>query len=195
MSVRAYRAEDRDVLYEICLKTGPGGEEAFADRRLLGEIFVGPYVDLEPELAFVVDDAAGVAGYVLGTRDTKAFERRCETDRWPALREAYPSGTFPDGTADARYVRLIHHPHSALEDVVATYPSHLHIDLLPRTQGKGLGRALIERLLEALRAAGSPGVHLGVGAENANAIGFYKHLGFRTLRETPGGRTMGLTLS
>ncbi len=42
----------------------------------------------------------------------------------------------------------------------------------------GLGRALVERQLTALRARGVPGLYLDVGADNTNAIAFYEHLGF-----------------
>lgn len=184
MIVRPYRPDDVDALYDICLRTGAAGEDASAqyqDPRLLGEIYVGPYLRLEPELAFVVDDGRPV-GYVVGTRDTRSFEAACEREWWPALRERYPAGTFPAESADARLIELIHRPIAADHDVVAGYPSHLHIDLLPAAQGRGLGRVLMERLFETLRAAGSPGVHLGVGRSNDRAIGFYQRLGFEIFR-------------
>jgi ribosomal protein S18 acetylase RimI-like enzyme len=191
--IRPYAPGDEDALYDICLRTGDNGGDAtgqFADPRLLGEIFVGPYLRFEPSLAFVADDGEP-AGYVLGARDTTAFERACEREWWPPLRSTYAPDSFPAGTPDARYVALLHEPHAADPAIVAEYPAHLHIDLLPRTQGRGMGRALMERLLAALHEAGAPAVQLGVGAKNARAIAFYEHLGFTTLRESPGGRTMG----
>lgn len=194
MSIRPYRAGDDDALYEICLKTGPGGEDAFTDRRILGEIFVGPYLSFDPGLAFVVEDDMGVCGYVLGARDTREFERRGETEWWPPLRDRYPHDTFAADATEAHFVRLIHDPPNATDDVVSDYPSHLHIDLLPRTQGQGFGRLLMNRLLEELRTVGSPGVHLGVGATNTNAIGFYRHLGFDVLHESSTGLTMGMKI-
>ncbi|NDL58004.1 GNAT family N-acetyltransferase [Phytoactinopolyspora mesophila] len=190
MNVRPYQPGDDDALYEICLKTGPGGEDAFTDRRILGEIYVGPYIEFEADVAFVVEDDDGVAGYVLGAKDTRAFEKVCESRWWPNLRSRYPLGSFSAEATESRFVHLIHHPHTAAADVAAEYPSHLHIDLLPRTQGQGMGRVLMKRLLDALHAAGSPGVHLGVGATNTNAIGFYRHLGFHVLHESPTGLTM-----
>ena len=68
-------------------------------------------------------------------------------------------------------------------EIVATHPAHLHIDLLPRFQGRGLGRRLLDHLFEGLRAAGADAVHLGVSPENTNAIAFYEHLGFEVLVE------------
>ncbi|PSL02417.1 acetyltransferase (GNAT) family protein [Haloactinopolyspora alba] len=194
--VRAYRDGDDDALYDICLRTGDSGGDAsgqFADPRLLGEIYVGPYLRFEPELAFVADDG-DVAGYVLGARDTRQFEATCEQLWWPQLRRRYPEGTYPEGSRDARLLGLVHRPPVADADVVATYPSHLHIDLLPRTQGRGMGRALMERLLEALAATGSPGVHLGVGIGNERAVGFYRRLGFTVERELPSALIMARTV-
>lgn len=140
MTLRGYRPADLDAMYDICLKTGDSGDDAtgiYTDPRLLGEVFVGPYAAFEPDLAFVVEDDEGVGGYVIGARDTRGFEQSCEREWWPALRERYPENAFPADGRDAKIVRLIHHPGAAAEHIVRDYPSHLHIDLLPRTQGRG----------------------------------------------------------
>ena len=66
-------------------------------------------------------------------------------------------------------------------DVLAAYPAHLHIDLLPRAQRQGWGRRLINALCEALAERGVPGVHLQYDAANVNAGAFYQRLGFEEL--------------
>jgi ribosomal protein S18 acetylase RimI-like enzyme len=53
---------------------------------------------------------------------------------------------------------------------------------------------LVERLVGTLRDRGSPGVHLGVAADNPNAIAFYRRLGFLELEREPGSLLMGLRL-
>jgi ribosomal protein S18 acetylase RimI-like enzyme len=55
------------------------------------------------------------------------------------------------------------------------------MDLLPRAQGRGYGRQVLERVLDVLRRRGSPGAHLGVSALNTRAFGFYQHVGFQEL--------------
>lgn len=200
LPIRPVRADDPaevERLYAVCLRTGASGGDAtglHADPRLLGEVYLGAYLALEPELAFVVDDRGVAAGYVLGARDTVAFETESERAWWPALRERYPLGSFPEGSRDEALVRLIHEPPAAEADVVAAYPSHLHVDLLPTAQGGGNGRRLLETLFDALRSAGSPGVHLGVARDNVRAAGFYRHLGFTELDGDDGGVTLGLRL-
>jgi ribosomal protein S18 acetylase RimI-like enzyme len=179
--IRKYQPGEEQELYDICLLTGDSGEDASGlhrDPALLGEVYVGPYLRLAPEHAFVSVDSSGVAGYVLGAPDTVAFEQTCERLWWPVLRERYPLGTFAEDTPDDRIVRLIHNPPTASPDVVERYPAHLHIDLLPRLQGRGVGRQLITTLFDSLAAVGVPGVHLGVSTANPRAIGFYRHMGF-----------------
>ncbi|MEO7753547.1 MAG: GNAT family N-acetyltransferase [Terracoccus sp.] len=195
-AVRDYEPRDRAALYDVCLRTGASGDDAtalYADPLLIGEVWVGPYVDLEPELALVVDAGAGAEGYVVGALDTRAFEARCEREWWPRLREEHPLPA-PSTPADAHLVRLVHAPPRSPDAVVADHPSHLHINLLPRGQGGGRGRLLIEGLLERLAQAGSPGVHLGVGADNVRARGFYEHLGFSAVEVTPATHWLGRRL-
>ena len=54
-------------------------------RELLGLIYAIPYQVLEPELAFVIDGPNGVSGYVLGARDTQAFNARLADNWYPRL--------------------------------------------------------------------------------------------------------------
>lgn len=195
--IRPYRRSDVDRLYEICLRTGAAGEDAtelVEDPRLFGALYAAPYGVLEPEHALVIDDDSGAAiGYALGALDTRAFEARCEAEWWPPLRERHPVGGGGNHL-DQLLITMLHHPHLADDDVVAAYPSHLHIDLLPEAQGAGWGRRLMEHLQEALRADGSSGVHLGVSTRNEGALGFYAHLGYQELSRNAINHTLGLRL-
>ncbi len=174
--IRQPGPDDASGVYEVCFETSD--PEPGANRELVGHIYAGPYVTRHPDLARVVVDDLGVSGYVLGCPDSRAFEAWCEAEWYPALRAQYPVGS--GGPADAEMIALIHTPPTAPEEVIAAYPAHLHIDLLPRTQGHGYGRTLIEWLCGELASRGIPGVHLGVGSDNPNAIAFYEHLGFTT---------------
>jgi ribosomal protein S18 acetylase RimI-like enzyme len=193
--IRPASVQDLPGVYRVCLETGDSGADATALYRnpdLLGHVYVGPYLVGAPDHAFVAADAAGVAGYTFAAADTRAFEAWQEAHWWPPLREQYP---LTDGdSADDEVIRLIHTPETAPDDLVAEYPAHLHIDLLPRLQGRGFGRGLIERLLESLRERGVRAVHLGVAEDNENATRFYHHLGFADLVERPGVRYLGKAL-
>jgi ribosomal protein S18 acetylase RimI-like enzyme len=196
--IRLARPSDLDDLYEIGLRTGAAGKDAtdlMDDPRLLGDLFVAPYAIFEPELAFVLDDGTGRAqGYVVGALDCRAFEARCEQEWWPAVRARHPGPTGGSGLDDI-FIAYLHGNTSADEAAVADHPSELHIDLLPAFQDGGWGRRMMTTLLDALRAAGSPGVHLGVHVANERAVGFYRHLGFRELGTNRITRTFGMPLT
>ena len=187
--------QDLPGAYRVCTLTGDAGADAtgkYRDPDLLGHIYVGPYLAWQQGTQLVVVDDQGVAGYLLSADDTTAYEAWAEAAWWPPLRERYP--LVDDGSPDARLIRMIHQPERAEPRIVRDYPAHLHVDLLARTRGSGLGRVLIERLLGELRERGAAGVHFGVDGRNANAIGFYEHLGFKHLQDQRWGVLMGMRL-
>src|SRR4051794_21769612 len=67
-AIRRYRAEDRSALSEICLRTGDSGADAtrlFSDDELLSDIYLLPYLALEPELVRVLAHGDRPLGYVV----------------------------------------------------------------------------------------------------------------------------------
>ena len=99
-----------------------------------------------------------------------------------------------DAVFDDLLIALMHSPARTRSDLVATYPSHLHIALLPRLQGQGWGRRLIDTLVERLRAAGSHGLHLGVATANTKAQAFYRAVGFTELGDAGATVTFAMPL-
>ena len=199
--IRAATLQDLPGTYRVCLLTGDAGLDAtalFRNPDLLGHAYVGPYLVGQPDLALVVADSEGVAGYCLVASDTRAFEAWAETAWWPALRAQYPlpgdasADAGSDTSADAEIIRLFHTPPRAPDAVVDEYPAHLHIDLLARARGHGHGRTLVERQLASLRRQGVHGVHLDVATENADAIEFYRHLGFVEIGRLESSIVMGM---
>jgi ribosomal protein S18 acetylase RimI-like enzyme len=181
--IRPYRPGDLEDLYRICLLTADSGQDAtrlYSDPQLPGQIFAAPYGVFQPSLAFIAEDEAGAAGYIVGALDSQEFEKTLERHWWPALRERYPDPPGESGqwTREQFLANAIHHPWLISGELAGPYPSHLHINLLPRLQGQGLGRQLIETLAGALRDQGSPGLHLHVAPTNQRAAQFYAHLGF-----------------
>jgi ribosomal protein S18 acetylase RimI-like enzyme len=183
--IRLATPADRPAAYHVCLKTGDHGRDGEAlyrdDPDALGRIYVGPYLTFEPELSFVLEDDAGVSGYVLAALDSHAFYARVEHEWRPRLCARFPEPTGdPSVWTPVEQVHYAyHHPDDFCPEPYDRHPSHLHIDLLERARGRGHGRRLIERVLQALQQRGSPGVHLGMSARNTPAYGFYQRLGFR----------------
>lgn len=195
--VRKFQEEDRSGLYHVCLATGDSGANAldlYNQKEMLGEIYVGPYLTFQPDLSFtLIQD--GVAGYALAALDTSSFENTLRNEWWPLILEKY-NGRSPENfnEREKNLYSYIQNPPLRSKEIVGQYPSHLHIDLLEKAQGRGIGKAMMLVVLETLRAQGSEGVHLGMGAQNARAFIFYTKLGFTLLDKNDNEWTMGLKL-
>ena len=186
-TIREARPEDWRGAYYVCLKTGDHGRDGERfyeeDPDALGRIYVGPYLAFEPDLSLLLEDADGICGYALSAFDSHAFYARYEAEWRPPLGARFPEpqGDPRSWTRVQQAYHAYHHPDYFCPEPYEQYPSHLHIDLLPRAQGRGYGRRMIEALLDRLRRRGSPGAHLGLSPLNARAYAFYSRLGFREL--------------
>ncbi len=182
--IRLYRADDRDALFDICMRTAEAGGDArhlYEDQDLMPNIFAAPYAYLEPGLTFVLDDGTRVVGYILGTSDTPRFVKEFR-ERWlPLIAERHPAPAGEPVTRDEQRAVLLHWPERMIVPEMAAYPAHLHIDLLPDYQGRGYGRLLAYTFFDALAKAGAPRVHLSMLTVNTAARAFYDRIGFREL--------------
>ncbi|MEU0696435.1 GNAT family N-acetyltransferase [Streptomyces niveus] len=184
--IRSYRPGDRDAVYDICVRTADAGGDSrhlYPDGELVPSVFAGPYMELEPDLAFVLDDGDGrPVGYVLGVADTGRFVTAFREKWLPAVGDRYPA---PEGDRERSpsevMAGLLHDPERMVLAELMEYPAHLHIDLLPQWQGRGHGRSLIHTLLDALRAKGVAAVHLSMLTANTGARAFYDRVGFREI--------------
>ncbi len=196
--LRPFRAGDEAALAEICLRTADRGGDAtglFDDDDIWSAVFVLPYLQRHPDLAFVVadDGADRPIGYVVATDDTDAFEDWFAGEWWPRFADRWPrpvaETTRQDGTLVYAYRRR-----SGAEPAARSHPAHLHIDLLPEAQRQGWGRRLIERVLDELRARGVSGLHLVASADNRDALAFYDRLGLHRLPSPAGVQAFGVDL-
>lgn len=183
--IREYRSTDLQKMYEICLRTGDSGKDAsliYKDPMILGHFYAAPYAILQPEITSILAKDEIAVGYIIGTDNSVKFYERAESDWFPPLRKKYKLPDENDTSPDARIIRLIHKGHVPKPELLA-YPAHLHIDILPDGQGKGMGRKLIEVFCNKLKEMKVPALHLEVGKRNLNAIQFYKKVGFHIIKE------------
>lgn len=211
-TIRPFRTEDTPALAEICLITADNGADAtglLPDDALWADIFLLPYLRFAPDLAFVLEVDGEAAGYVIGVTDTTAYETWFRDHWWPGRGwSPAPTGTHErhDGLlglasrigqdqtgGEKTSAEQTDHEPRAVD--LAAFPAHLHIDLHPRAQGKGGGRALIEAFTAALRARSVQGVHLTASADNRGALAFYPRVGFSEIARDVGSVTFGMTLT
>jgi GNAT superfamily N-acetyltransferase len=198
VNVRPLQPCDIDALYAISLATGLAGGDSsslYSDPKLMGHIYSAPYARLQPDLCLVAEDEAGVAGFVVGIADTSAWERRLEQEWWPRLRRQYPApdeARMAEWSHDQRRVFMMHNPKPTPPAVVQYYPSHLHINLLPRLQGRGTGSRMFAAWLSIAATRGIGPMHVGVNRANTRAVTFWHRVGFTELDipEARAGRTI-----
>jgi ribosomal protein S18 acetylase RimI-like enzyme len=198
LAIRTLRSEDLEALYAISLATGHQGGDAahlYKDGKLIGHIYSAPYALLEPQLALVVEDDQGVAGFAVGTPDTEKWQERLEAEWWPKLRRQYadPSAKpLGEWSADERRAYAIHHPQHCPRQVVERYPAHLHLNLSERVHGRGAGTRLFSEWMTLASRQGVGAAHVGVNSANARAIRFWSKRGFerQTLEHDGSERTI-----
>ena len=190
--IRRARLDDQRAFYEICLRTsdnGADGSHLHDDPAALGHLYVGPYLNLEPDFALALEDATGVCGYCFGAPNSAHFYERFQREWLPPIQaKLRPPASDPvRWTLSERLHDQLLHPEAVayFPASFVPWPAHVHIDLLPRAQGRGWGRRMLELQLAALRETDAGGVHLRAATGNARALAFYRKLGFTDLPAGP----------
>ncbi|KQW48096.1 GCN5 family acetyltransferase [Nocardioides sp. Root1257] len=192
MEVRPYDVADRDELVDVVFEAaaeGAPGSEVWGHSASLAEIYLTPYLDLEPASTFVVLADGHPAGYLAGCVDDAAFpseeERTAAAIRKYALwRQAGPRRFFLRAKYDGVVCRARRIPVAGGFDD-PRWPSHLHLDLMPVARGTGAAARLMELWFERLEEVGSPGCYLQTAYENTRAIAFFERAGFRRYGDHP----------
>jgi GNAT superfamily N-acetyltransferase len=184
VGVRSFEPADRAAVRDISYRTGFMGESAesfWRHKESWADLWTSYYTDQEPESLQVATMDDAVVGYLAGCRNTAAMRPNTEELTKTVIRRHWL--LFRPGTAGFLYRGLLdslRDRERATSDFIdPRWPAPLHIDLLPAARGTGLGAALIERWLQQLREAASPGCHLLTLVENTRALKFFEKSGFR----------------
>jgi GNAT superfamily N-acetyltransferase len=162
---------------------GESSESFWRHPQSWAAIWIAPYLDGEPDSTFVATADRKVVGYLTGCVDTERFRGPDAVmmgqimRRWLLYRPGV-AGFLWRAMLDQVRDRWKGHTAVSGELHDSRWPSHLHMNLLPEARGIGLGRALMQRWFERLKAVGSPGCHLGVIEENLRAVEFFTAMGF-----------------
>jgi ribosomal protein S18 acetylase RimI-like enzyme len=153
----------------------------YSTEDLLPDLVAGPYLLLEPGHAYVLDNGERAVGYIIGTPDTAAFVAAYRA-RWiPLIATRYqPPPGPPVSMEDQRLIDMFE-PERLIHPELATYPAHLHINILPEYQRSGHGRALMNTFLASVAVAGARWCYLGVHLGNTRAQAFYRRLGWQPI--------------
>ena len=186
--IRPYAPGDRSGVREICCETGDRGEPVdglFEDRDVFADLVTRYYTDDEPQSTWIAEDGGRIVGYLTGCLDTGRYERVLLRRVIPRafVKAVLRGGLFSRRTW--RWARAGWHTQQTRwgqwQSSLASYPAHFHVNIRRGFRGQRLGERLVERFLDAVRAAGLPGVHVAVRADNAASCRFFERMGFLEL--------------
>jgi ribosomal protein S18 acetylase RimI-like enzyme len=190
IEIRQYQPADREAVREICRSTAyGGGEEGILDPHLFVDLMIRAYTDFAAGGVWVAERRGGVVGYLAGGFNERRLHR---VQAWRVVPAAV-ARSLGRGLLWRRdlWRLLADLPGFLAEGRKAEapdeerYPGHLHVNLLPESRGRAVGRRLVERFLDEARRRRLPGVRAVVYETNHPARRFFERLGFRPLGRRP----------
>lgn len=178
-TIRKYKESDKNRLRLICRETtGEENKKSENKLRSITLIFNDYFTENEPDNIFVaVDENDEPVGYVICSTNLRKFRKKMLTTYALRVLKTYP-------------LSLPLHIASVIAVFIAKrrYRVHLHIDLLPEAQRKGLGTKLIDELCAHLKKLGIKNVSVMTIERHSMGYPFYKKYGFRVVSKIPGKR-------
>ncbi len=184
MNIRKYQEKDFDATKFICLNDMLGKEDYKTIIEYVEVMFCRYYLEKEPENCFVaVDENDKPVGYIYGVKDYDIYQENFSE--------------YINAVAEIEERRFLGEALTEMYDHAIykkDYPAHLHIDILPDYQSKGIGSKLIKEFCNHLKEENVKGVMLIVGTENEGARRFYERNDFTLLQDKPSGAAYGKKL-
>lgn len=210
---------DLEAIHSVCLHTC-GDLEPFSKHltesnmlctirhygaKFPGDVIVGPYLHLHPELTLVIEDDKGMVGYACAALDYKQFQTKLvEPEGWlDEMKHKYPRRTedeLIDGISTNELADFVHKfcdPDCELGGIYTLqstqYPACIVSAVLPRAwEDASVSKRLLTCLMAALRANGVFGCHAVVRTGDTKKFLHYYRLGFQklTTEDLPGRSIM-----
>ena len=176
MDIRIINYETRylDAIRAINVAVSSHPDRPADEKELCRHLYIDYYAFFSKENCFVaVDEIDEVAGYIISEPDFDRYKTHMLEDYLPeamALRE-----DFGDK------IRKEIAPYEKWQN---EYDAHLHMDVKPGFQHRGIGTMLLEKMLKHLKEIGCIGVMLQVSKSNENANRFYEKNGLKIIDES-----------
>jgi ribosomal protein S18 acetylase RimI-like enzyme len=178
--VRLARPQDAPALARLHIHSLPEGFLSSLGERFL-RVFYAALATDKGAITLVADGDEGVVGFAAGVTSVGDFYRRFFARRAipaaiAAAHHLWHPRMLSRAWETARYARD-----------TGDYPEAelISIGIADSRRGRGLGRQLLEGVLEGLREKGVQEVRVMVGADNDPANEFYSRMGFRALGRIP----------
>lgn len=161
LSVRFYRASDREAVRRICGDTGFLGnpiDPMFEDRELFADYLTQYYTDIEPESTLVCEVNGVVSGYLMGCRRPVLNQfYHFFHNLMLVIRGAWKFRHY--NAASKKFVSWIIKNGWREVPAAPRFTPHFHINLLPEARNVTNTRALIDAFLDYLTQKGEKAVY------------------------------------
>jgi ribosomal protein S18 acetylase RimI-like enzyme len=191
LEIRTFEEKDRDELRELFGRAGQGAPTAsiWGHEESEADVYLTPYMDLEPQSVFVAVGDGALVGYLTGCLDTSTLPSEGARisqaiTKYRLFLRREPAAFFVRAMLDMAIAAIRRAP-TAGEFDDPRWPAHLHINVLPHVRGTGVAPALMNRWLRVLRETGFRGCHLQTLVENGRAVRFFERMGFEKHGPTP----------
>jgi ribosomal protein S18 acetylase RimI-like enzyme len=192
ISIRRFRPDtggDRAAMRRIFRATGLlGGPVAryFPDPEFMADAMLSYYLRFERDWALVAEEVGtgAIAGYITGCPDTAVRNRISPRWLFPRVAASFVRRGLLFSRAGVEFaVRALPTYLREMSEreglpTAREYPAHLHMAVDPAFQRRGIGRALLNALLDRFGEAGVRGVHIETSNKHAAAVALYRQLGF-----------------
>ena len=173
-NIRKYKASDKESLRYICKETTWDDNKKNVHKlETIPMIFNDYFTSFEPENIFVAVNENDIpVGYVICSSNYALFKEKMKSYIKPMVKKEYPASLLMFW---ATYFSVV----LAKKE----FKTHLHIDLLPEAQRKGLGTLLINELTAHLASNNIKNVSVVTINKNSMGYKFYCKYGFRTIQQ------------
>ena len=162
----------------------------FLGPRFLKE-FYGSFIYDQQGIGFVAVENSRILGVIVGPLNPEGYFKRLLVRKWYAFCFASIGAVLRKPKIIKRLFRALFYRGDAPQDAQRSLLSSIAVS--PNAQGKGVGAALVQNWLEAVKSRGATGAFLTTDAHNSEKINsFYQKLGWKieSTYKTPEGRFM-----
>jgi len=172
VELRRAQERDREAMASLCARNAARGGEPFRSfPKLAPELYLKPYLELQPAHCWVAVDAEDqLLGYAIGAADTRAHrraERRFLQRQTPKLLRSLFVEAKPSGTGVRRLLstakQLVRHgmTDAGVERHVDLdrFPAHCHLQVRREIAPPTIGLGLLLKLQSSFVEAGARGQH------------------------------------
>ncbi len=172
MSIRIVSFEDRhlDDIRSINLSVSTHPDRPADEKALFQHLYIDYYAIYSKDSCFVALDGEEVVGYIIAEPCLECYRRHFLIDYMPTAISLRPE-----------FEQYLKNEIRVYEKYHNQYDAHLHMDVKPGHQRKGIGTMLIQREFAHLKEIGCKGVMLTVSPSRIGANSFYEKNGMELI--------------